>query len=166
VARPNLRGTFHFYSKASYAYWFVSNMSSWARPRTVSIDIFDGNSILHVVLSLSAIFLVEDDIAGSSFERWKSQGLFLLCTYYDTPVADTQAHSPLLPPIVCYFRKDRELTTAEDKDGIILALKHVRRVRLYKLVQLCRGLLRPWMRNIQSLNSCISYFHLRTIVRS
>ena len=107
-------------------------------------------------ITVDRFFLVEDDIAGSSFERWKSNGLFLFCTY-DTPVADMQAHSPLLPLIACYLKKDCELTTAEDEDGIILVLKRVRRVRLYNAGSTMQRLSQPWMRKIQSLNSCIQY---------
>ena len=72
-------------------------------------------------------------------QRWKTiilgsasyLELSLVCTY-GTHVADMLAHSPPLPIVVDYFRKDREITT-NDEERIILALEQrdrVRRVRL------------------------------------
>jgi hypothetical protein len=58
-------------------------------------------------------------------------GLCLVCTR-GTPVADMLAHSPPLPLIIDHINQD-PVTTAEDEEGILLALQHhdrVRRVRL------------------------------------
>ena len=58
--------------------------------------------------------------------------LCLVCTY-GTPIADMLAHSPPFPLVMDYFRPDRDIT-AEDDEGIMLALQQhhrVRRVRLY-----------------------------------
>ena len=59
-------------------------------------------------------------------------GLRLLCTY-GTPVADMLAHSPPLPLIVDHFGLDDYNITAEEEEGVLLALQHrdrVHRVRL------------------------------------
>jgi hypothetical protein len=72
-------------------------------------------------------------------QRWRNLilgsasylGLGLVCTY-GTPVADMLAHSPPLPLIIDYDGENRDIT-ADDEEGIILALKlrdRVRRVRL------------------------------------
>jgi hypothetical protein len=58
-------------------------------------------------------------------------GLRLVCSR-GTPVADMLAHSPPLPLIIDHINRD-PVTTAEDEEGILLALQHhdrVRRVRL------------------------------------
>jgi hypothetical protein len=52
--------------------------------------------------------------------------LRLVCTY-GTPVADMLAYSPPLPLIIYYLDIDFQ-TTAEDEDGILLALEHRDRV--------------------------------------
>ena len=73
-------------------------------------------------------------------QRWKNiilgsasyLDLSLVCTH-GTHVADMLAHSPPLPILVDYFWKDCDIT-ANDEEGIILALEQrnrVRRVRLY-----------------------------------
>ena len=54
-------------------------------------------------------------------------GLCLVCTH-GTPVADMLAHSPPLPLIIDHSDEAREMT-AEDEEGIILALQHRDRVR-------------------------------------
>jgi hypothetical protein len=56
--------------------------------------------------------------------------LHLLCTY-GTPVADMLSHSPPLP-LTIYYDDDFH-TTAEDDEGILLALQHPDRVRRIKL---------------------------------
>ena len=59
-------------------------------------------------------------------------GLGLICTY-GTPVADMLAHSPPLPLIIDYIDENRDIT-AEDEEGIMVALQHrdrVRRIRLW-----------------------------------
>ena len=60
-----------------------------------------------------------------------------------TPVADMLAHSPPVPLIIDHFDKYRGLT-AEDEEGIILALQHrdrVRRIRLIKLIPILQKLI-------------------------
>ncbi|KAI9461533.1 hypothetical protein F5148DRAFT_1315956 [Russula earlei] len=59
-------------------------------------------------------------------------GLCLLCTY-GTPVADMLAQSPALPLVMDYINIQCELT-AQDEEGMLLALRHrdrVRRIRLW-----------------------------------
>ena len=53
-------------------------------------------------------------------------GLSLVFSY-GTPIADILAYSPSLPLIVDYEDEDREVTP-EDEEGILLALRHHRRV--------------------------------------
>lgn len=67
--------------------------------------------------------------------------LHLVCTY-GTPVADMLAHSSPLPLVIDYLDIDRE-RTAEDDDGILLALQHCDRVRRIGLVVSATNLLRP-----------------------
>ncbi|KAF8460880.1 hypothetical protein DFH94DRAFT_700166 [Russula ochroleuca] len=57
--------------------------------------------------------------------------LCLVCTY-GTPVADMLAHSPPLPLVIDFFRGYRDVT-AEDEEGIILALEQRHRVRHVRL---------------------------------
>ena len=72
-------------------------------------------------------------------QRWRNVilgsasylGVSLVCTY-GTPVADMLAHSPPLPLVIDYSRKDRDIT--EDEEGAILALKHHDRVRHVRLL--------------------------------
>jgi hypothetical protein len=72
-------------------------------------------------------------------QRWRSLVLgsashlrvCLVCTY-NTPVADMLAHSPALPLIIDFYSADQDIT-AEDEEGIFLALElrdRVRRVRI------------------------------------
>ena len=74
-------------------------------------------------------------------QRWRNLilgsasylGICLVCTY-GTPVADMLAHSPPLPLVVDYKYHD---ITAEDEEGILLALgqrDRVRRIRLFQPV--------------------------------
>jgi hypothetical protein len=67
--------------------------------------------------------------------------LHLVCSY-GTPVADILAHSPPLPLVIDYLDIDRE-RTAEDDDGILLALQHCDRVRRIGLVVPATNLLPP-----------------------
>jgi hypothetical protein len=58
--------------------------------------------------------------------------LHLICTY-GVPVADMLEHSPPLPIIIDYWDKDRKIT-AEDEEGVLLALSHrdrLRRIRFW-----------------------------------
>jgi hypothetical protein len=57
--------------------------------------------------------------------------LHLVCTY-GTPVADMLTYSPPLPLTIYFWNKYRE-TTAEDEEGILLALQHRDRVRCVML---------------------------------
>ena len=56
--------------------------------------------------------------------------LHLVCTY-GTPVADILVHSPPLPLVIDYLDVDRE-RTAEDDDGILLALSTLRSCTSYR----------------------------------
>ena len=128
-------------------------MGNSRRTVTVSMDVLDDDSLLHVFYLYRPFWgdNWEDRTADWIYSgrwwytlshvcrRWRNiilgsathLALSLLCTY-GTPIADMLAHSPL-PLVVDYFRGDREPTTA-DKEGIILALKQrdrVCRVRLY-----------------------------------
>ena len=72
-------------------------------------------------------------------QRWKNiilgaasyLELSLVCTY-DTHVAEMLAHSPPLPLVLDYTRKNRDITT-NDEEGIVLALKRRDRVRRLRL---------------------------------
>jgi len=60
-------------------------------------------------------------------------GLCLVCTY-GTPVADMLAHSPPLPLVIDYFDSHGNPDiTAEDEEGILLALEQRNRVRSVRL---------------------------------
>ena len=129
-------------------------------PCTASIHILDDDSLLHVFYLYRPFLLGEDQ--DDEARRWGGNGgwvrgrwwyrlaqvcqrwrniilgsasyleLSLVCTY-GTPIADMLAHSPPLPLAIDYFQKTRDMT-AEDEEGIILALKkrnRVRRVRLW-----------------------------------
>ena len=129
------------------------------RSRTVSIDVLDDDSLLHVFYLYRPFLSGEDqddearlyggDEIGTRGRWWYTQvhvcqrwrniifrsasylGIFLVCTY-GTPVADMLAHSPSLPLIIHYTKKGRNITT-DDEEGIIFALKQrdrVLRVRL------------------------------------
>ncbi|KAH9981817.1 hypothetical protein BJV74DRAFT_887322 [Russula compacta] len=58
-------------------------------------------------------------------------GLSLVCTY-GTPVKDMLAHSPPLPLTIDYIDQSHNIT-AEDEEGIMLALRHRDRVRRIRL---------------------------------
>ena len=123
-------------------------------PHTVSIHILDSDSLLNIFyLYRPAVFDGDEDyvdriIGGRIWhheqwwyklahvcQRWRNVlfwsashlDLCLVCTY-GTPVADMLAHSPLLPLVMDYFNRDWE-TTAEDEEGIILALEQHDRLR-------------------------------------
>ena len=127
------------------------------RPRTASIHILDDDSLLHVIHLYRPFLLGEDEDDNARLlggrgqwvrgrwwytlthvcQRWRNfilrsasyLDVSLVCTK-GTPVADMLAHSPPLPLVIDY--KSR-IITAEDEEGIILALKQrdrVRRVRL------------------------------------
>ena len=128
-------------------------------PRAASIHVLDDDSLLHVFHLYRPHFLGEDHDQDAHLwggnggwergrwwyklahvcQRWRKVmlwsasylGVFLVCTK-GTRVADMLAHSPPLPLVIDYRFGDT-LVTAEDKEGIILALKQhdrVHRVRL------------------------------------
>jgi hypothetical protein len=60
-------------------------------------------------------------------------GLGLLCTY-DTPVEDMLAHAPPLPLIIDHIHPQADDdVSAEDEEGVLLALQHRDRVRRIRL---------------------------------
>ena len=131
--------------------------------RIASIHVLDDNSLLHV-FDLYRPFLLgedEDDCArlkggqrlwvhgrwwyrlAHVCQRWRNiifrsssyLDVSLVCTY-GTPVPDMLAHSPPLPLVIDYCEGDRHIT-AEDEEGMILALKQhdrLRRIRLGMLI--------------------------------
>ena len=124
------------------------------RSRTVSIDMLDDDSLLHVFYLYRPFLSGEDQDEDARLyggdeiatrgrwwytlvhvcQRWRNiilgsasyLGVFFVCTY-GTPVADMLAHSPSLPLIVHYATEGRDITT-DDEQGIILALKQRDRV--------------------------------------
>ena len=88
-------------------------------------------------------------------------GLGLICTY-GTPVADMLAHSPPLPLIIDYIDLDREIT-AEDEQGLTVALQHrdrVRRIRLWMSVLA----LRKFIRIIDNEFPKLEYLYIRPAI--
>jgi hypothetical protein len=123
-------------------------------PHSASIDILDDNSLLNIFYVYRQAIVVEDenvDLRPIGGNRWTSErwwytlaqvcqrwrililgspshlALCLLCTY-GTPVADMLTHSPPLPLVIDYAMKDWDIT-AEDEEGIILALVQRDRIR-------------------------------------
>ena len=124
----------------------------------------DEDALLNVfyTLRLDLTDLYDHDVFQANFDylrwwykpaqvcrRWRNLilaspirlNLHLICTY-GTPVADMLSHSPPLPLVINYLDRDRE-RTAEDDDGILLALQHCNRVRRIGLVVPATNLLRP-----------------------
>ena len=127
--------------------------------RTTSIHILDDDSLLHVFYLYRSFLLGEDQddrarlyggdrgwIRGRWWyrlahvcQRWRNiilgsashLGLSLVCTH-GTPVADMLAHSPPLPLVLDYFRYDHDIT-AEDGEGLLLALKQRDRILRIRL---------------------------------
>ena len=130
------------------------------RPRTASIHILDDDSLLHIFYLYRPFLLGEDEDGNARLwggnrlwvsghwwyklahvcKRWRNVllvsasylGLSLVCTH-GTPVADMLAHSLPLPLVVDYSEEGRNIT-AEDEEGIILALNQrdrLRRVRFH-----------------------------------
>ena len=127
-------------------------------PGSASIHILDDDSLLHIFYLYRPFVLGKDNdddahllgdgrwICGRWWykpahvcQRWRNiilgssfyLDVSLVCTN-GTPVADMLAHSPPLSLVVDYLQEYRDIT-AEDEDGIILALKQrdrIRRVRL------------------------------------
>ncbi|KAF8468668.1 hypothetical protein DFH94DRAFT_775105 [Russula ochroleuca] len=124
------------------------------------IHILDDYSLLNIFSLSRPAILDESEVDDSQFleggewnrERWwysfvqvchrwrhivlesaSHLQLSLVCAR-GTPVADMLAHSPPLPLIIDHLDQNHDLT-AEDEEGIILALQHrdrVRRIRLRK----------------------------------
>ncbi|KAI9442017.1 hypothetical protein F5148DRAFT_811492 [Russula earlei] len=133
------------------------SLGNW--PHSTPIHILDDDSLLNMFY-LSRPVLVneaEDDdddiLAGGEWgrERWWYRvaqvcqrwrylilgsasylRLCFVCTY-GVPVADMLAHSPPLPLILDYINGDHEIT-AEEEEGIMLALRHRNRVRRIRLM--------------------------------
>ena len=141
-------------------------MPRWNSPekRTASIHILDDDSLLHVFFLYRPFLLGEDQddtarlwggrggwVRGRWWyelahvcRRWRTiilgsasyLDLSLVCTN-GTPVADMLAHSPPLPLVVDYLENaDKPDITAEDEEGIILALTGKQRDRVCR-VRLC-----------------------------
>jgi hypothetical protein len=129
------------------------------RPQSPSIHILDDDSLLNMFYHCRPVLLDDDKtdddtrvLLGGEWgrERWwytlthvcrrwrelvlsstTHLGLCLVCTY-GTPVARMLAHSPPLPLIVDYVDQDRNIT-AQDEEGILIALWHRSRVRRIRL---------------------------------
>ena len=124
----------------------------------MSIHILDDDSLLHLFsVYRPPIFDGDEDhgdliTGGKGWERelwwytlthvcqrWRNLifgstlhlGLCLVCTW-GTPVADMLAHSPPLPLVIDYPERNRVLT-AEDEEGLMLALEQRDRVRRIRL---------------------------------
>ena len=123
------------------------------RPHIPPIHILDDDSLLRIFFFCQLVLFSEEEVDylfGLQREecahgrwwyklihvcrRWRCLvfasashlGLCLVCTH-GTPVADMLAHSPPLPLIIDHSDEAREFT-AEDEEGIILALQHRDRV--------------------------------------
>ena len=135
---------------------------STSRRRTC-INVLNDDSLLYIFYHCRPVLLEEDDrdnvvLEGGRWERerwwykftrvcrrWRHLilaspsylGISLLCKP-GTPVADMLTHSPPLPIIIDHHYVALNITAAaEDKEGILLALKHrdrVRRIRLRAFV--------------------------------
>ena len=125
-------------------------------PHSPSIHILDDDSLLNVFYFCRPAPLYEDEVDYLRRGEWVRESwwykfthvcrrwrylvhasashlrLCLICTY-GTPVAEMLAHSPPLPLIIDHVDKAREIT-AEDEEGIILALQHPDRVPRIRLL--------------------------------
>ncbi|KAH9981816.1 hypothetical protein BJV74DRAFT_66726 [Russula compacta] len=135
-----------------------NSVSQQRRPHSISIHILDDDSLLNIFHLCRPVLLDEDDVEAIRIlrggdwirERWwyklthicrrwrhlvlasaSHLGLCLICTYR-TPVADMLAHSPPLPLVIDHVDKDLDIT-AEDEEGIMLALQHRDRVRRIRI---------------------------------
>ena len=124
-----------------------------------SIHMLDDDSILRIFVFCRLVLFTEDEVnyfidiqrKECAHGRWwyklihvcrrwrylvfasaSHLGLCLVCTH-GAPVADMLAHSPPLPLTIDYGHRAREIT-AEDEEGIILALQHRDRVRHISLL--------------------------------
>ena len=123
------------------------------------IDILNDDCLLHIFYLYRPFLLGEDEdentrqrggrtwVRGRWWyklaqvcQRWRNLifgsasflDVSLVCAH-GTPVADMLAHSPALPLVVDYFEMNHEIT-AEDEEGVILALKQRGRVRHVRLL--------------------------------
>ncbi len=124
------------------------------------IYILDDDSLLKIFYLLRPALLNENEVESTRIlqggewhrERWwyslthvcrgwrylvfasaSYLGLSLVCSP-GTPVAQMLAHSPPLPLTIDYLYEDHDDLTAEDEEGIMIALQrrdHVRRIRLW-----------------------------------
>jgi len=128
------------------------------RRDSTSIHILDDYSLLIIFYLCRPVLLDEDEndelllIQGGAWDRerwwyklahvcrrWRQLifgsssylGLRLLCTH-GTPVAEMLAHSPPFPLVIDYLNGERKITP-DDKEGILLALRHCDRVLRIRL---------------------------------
>ena len=128
------------------------------RPHIPSIHILDDDSLLRIFFFCRLVIFEEIEDHGLNHlqliehthgrwwhklthvcRRWRylvfasasHLGLCLVCTY-GTPVADMLAYSPPLPLAIEYLYRAGEIS-AEDEEGIILALQHRDRVRRIRI---------------------------------
>ncbi|KAH9981950.1 hypothetical protein BJV74DRAFT_58499 [Russula compacta] len=140
----------------------LNSGSRHSSPHIPSIDILDDDSLLNIFV-LYRLALLDADGFDYLFvlqaeecargrwwyklihvcRRWRylvfasasRLRLCLVCTH-GTPVADMLAHSPPLPLIIDHFHPAREIT-AEDEEGIILALQHHDRMTTFRCPSTC-----------------------------
>ena len=134
-------------------------------PATALIDILNDDALLHVFY-LYRPFLLGEDKGGNTHlrggetwvrgrwwyklaqvcQRWRNLifgsasylGLALVCAR-GTPITDMLAHSPPLPLVVDFFDDNFDIT-AEDEEGVILALNQRDRVHRVRLCILASSL--------------------------
>jgi hypothetical protein len=131
------------------------------RPHHPFIHILDDDSLLIIFIFCRPVLIDEDEndykriLQGGNWarerwwykivqvcQRWRHLvlasapylDLCLVCTF-GTPVADMLAHSPPLPLLLDHLYPDRERdrVTAEDEEGVFLALQNRNRVRRIRL---------------------------------
>ena len=149
----------------------VSSVSSADNgPHSPPVHILDDYSLLNMFSFCRPALLDESEVDNDRFleggewhrERWWYRlvhvcrrwrylvlgstsylHLCLVCTR-GTPVADMLAHSPPLPLVIDHHIDKYHDITAEDEEGIVLALQHrdrVRRIRLKKSVPILQRLI-------------------------
>ncbi|KAI0274439.1 hypothetical protein BGY98DRAFT_70201 [Russula aff. rugulosa BPL654] len=137
----------------------ICGMFQRQRPHIVSIHILDDDSLLNIFYLYRPFILGEDEddyyrlVGGRELwdwgrwwyrlahvcQRWRNLilgsasylRLSFVCTN-GTPVENMLAHSPHLPFTVDYYSEDG--ITAEDEEGILLALEQRHRVRHLRLL--------------------------------
>jgi len=135
----------------------ICGESQQQTPHIASIHIVDDDSLLNIFYLYRPFLLGEDEddearlVGGSRgwagehwwfslthvCQRWRNLilgsasylGLCLVCTI-GTPVADILAYSPPLPLVIDFFQSD---ITADDEEGIFLALEQRHRIRRIRL---------------------------------